>query len=799
MFDLIGPVDEFEAAAAALGFEWLTSRSATPIVPSDDDEEDEDGAEGVRRENAAPEESSPARLYLTMPSVEGLRNFLARWRSFIKGESPPAEAKALWALFGYLQDVRVFSAEDRIDPLIKRYVEALVRHDPERHVKVEVDLWYRSEKQLRDNALETLNALLVEVGGAMLDVVTIEEIRYQAALVSVPAHVAVSLTRYQGALANADSVMTIRPQSYFSTVAPTSTAPSLPDLGTPQAAGDTPIAAIIDGYPIASHAALDGKIIVHEVDLTGAQVPVNARYHGTAMASLVVRDDLHVPQQPLEQKVVVVPVLTSNGASAVESTPSDKLPIKMIYRAIISLVSGLDGASAAFPNVVLVNHSICDEYAPFVKRPSPWAALLDYFSHEHGLMFVVSAGNIRSAFPMSQYGHTPQTIAALDPLEREALILLALEQAKGTRGLLSPAESTNSLTVGALHADDGPACPPNVIDPYPQAGMTNLGSALGLGVNRSIKPDVLHKGGRLAATFTAQNGLEIHGSPSQHLGQLVAAPDPHGGDLRHVNRISGTSNAAALVTRLGIRVAESIAPIFRATGSDWVALRTRAAILKALIVHSAAWEGIGDVLYDSYPPRDSKLGQRRRGTITRFLGFGQVRGGRVISGNDKQITLLADDLIKHDVLHEYRIPVPSAMLASRDVRRITITLAWTTPVLTSTLDYRGVTLGLIDEGGKRHFWKGVKRHQKQPTSSNAERGTVIHHVFEGHTLTRIAADPKGIFVGVQCRAVHQSCQSEQIPYALAVTLELAQSAKADIYTEVHGKARTRAGVRTRTK
>ncbi|MBR8234935.1 chorismate-binding protein [Burkholderia sp. AU42008] len=49
----------------------------------------------------------------------------------------------------------------------------------------------------------------------------------------------------------------------------------------------------------------------------------------------------------------------------------------MIYRAIVSLVSGLDGASAAFPNVVLVNHSICDEYAPSVKRSSQWGFSLN--------------------------------------------------------------------------------------------------------------------------------------------------------------------------------------------------------------------------------------------------------------------------------------------------------------------------------------------------------------------------------------------------------------------------------------
>ncbi|CAJ0810681.1 hypothetical protein LMG18101_00960 [Ralstonia flaminis] len=735
-----------------------------------------------------------------MPSKEALKTLLARWNAFLKGTEPKPEWRAWWALFGYLRDVRVFSAQDRIDPSIKRYVEALLNSDPNRPIVIEVDLWYRNDKQLQDQAVATLHALLDEVGGEMLDLVTIPEIRYQAALVRVPAQIAKSLSEQHGKLANANGVMTIRPQSFFQTTGDTVSAPGLPDLVRTQAASNRCIAAIIDGYPIAAHAALDGKIIVHEVDLTGAQVPVSSRYHGTAMASLVAHDDLHEPKASPEQKVVIVPVLTGNGRDSVESTPPGKLPIGMIYRAIRSLVVGLDDRPAAFPNVVLINHSICDEYAPFVKRPSPWATLLDYFSHKHRLLFIVSAGNIRSSFPMPLYDGMAEDIRTLDPLAREAQIILAIERAKGTRGLLSPAESINSITVGALHADRAGPCPAGVADPYPTLAMPNLGSAVGLGVNRSVKPDLLHHGGRLAAVFsqTAHNGYAVRGESSQHLGQLVAAPDQAGGSTRQVVRLAGTSNAAALVTRTGIRIAEAIEPVFRAGGHDWLVRPTRAAILKTLLAHGCSWGSVGERLDTSYPPAEPNRRHARRETIARFLGYGGVNAERVLSGNENLVTLLADDVIEPETLHEYRVPVPSEMIGNRELRRITITLAWTTPVLVTTAEYRGVTLALVDEKGERKFWKGVQRHCDQPNSTTTERGTIIHHIFEGKKLVRLAADPKGIFIGVQCRATHPTCETAKVPYALAVSLELAQSAKGMVYTEVSNAVTVRSRLRTRT-
>lgn len=789
MIELRGRVEEFEAAARALGFEWLTSEYDDGSS-SDAEDEEEDNKEGV----------GATFLYLTMPTLKGLDTLLARWRGFKAGNLPSKEDRVWWALFGHLQDVRVWSAKDRIDPSIESYVEMMLSGDPDTPVVMEVDLWYRNEAERRDRALSTLLELLAEVGGELLDFCSIPEISYQAALVRVPAGIARRLAQRDGKLANADEIMTIRPQSLYEADAGIAATPKLPSVHPSRSGGTSHIAAILDGYPVQGHETLGARIAIHEVDIKGRQVPVSARRHGTAMASLVVHGDLHEPLPALNNPVVVVPVLTASANGKAETTPPGKLPIGVIHRAVKSLIAGLDGKEASFPDVVLINHSICDKYAPFVRRPTPWAVLLDHLSYAHGILFVVSAGNIDSSFPVPVFPDK-RSFDAATSTEREARILQAIEQAKGRRGILSPAESINALTVGALHGDGGTPVPQGIVDPYPSVPMTNICSALGFGVRRGIKPDLVEFGGRQAVVVSQEpNSVAIRGFQSVHMGQMVASPDPSG-NLQKVSLSSGTSNAAALVTRAGIVIAQAVSEIYAADRIIWLRLPTRAVILKALLAHGARWGAVGTMLEKTYPPSFELRGQhhRRRETITKFLGYGQPQPELVISGDQSRITLLGADTIKHDDLHEYRIPLPSAMIGTRDVRRVVITLAWSAPISVTTDTYRGVGLKIVNLDGKKSFWDGVER-TLQPNAKSTERGTLIHLVLEGKKKVKALADPRGFFVGVQAFASRTQFQDAEVPYALAITLEMAQSQRsAGLYAEVRDKIQERTRARGRAR
>ncbi|MDP2034553.1 MAG: S8 family serine peptidase [Polaromonas sp.] len=800
VLELLGSVTNFEQAAQALGLEWLGSMSPDKSSPSassegDESQEDDEAPEG--------DEAQAKVFYLTMPSEQGLRSLLAAWARFTKGQQPRTTKETpLWAMFAYLKDLRTWSSQDRVDPILVRYVKARLESQPDALVAVEVDLWYRNERQRRDQALQKLKNLTKEVGGNFIDEIEIPEIQYQGVLVQMPGSVALQMINGgEVGLAGLDEIMRIRPQAAFE-------GDELVSLEGPQVLSENQVptdvkcvAAILDGYPVTQHEALAGRLVVQEVDVSAAEAPAAARLHGTAMASLIVRGDLAKNELPLQSPLAVIPVLSVNTRNT-ETTPSGKLAIGVIYRALTALVELRKQPTSALSQVVVVNHSICDTQLPFVRATSPWASLIDYFGHHHRLLFIVSAGNIPAAIPVAGVS-TMQELLALDPQVRDARVIGSLRESSGTRGLLCPAETVNGLTVGALHQDGGVgAASGTEIDPFQGLEMTSLNSALGLGVNRSVKPDLAKAGGRssLGISTNAAGQVQVHPARSTAMGHKVARPGL-GGEANRYGLSAGTSDAAALTTRSAVQIAGVLDEVFQQDGEEWSKRPTRAAILKTLLVHGARWGDVGELLYKTImDPASPAKRQAEKNETTRYIGFGKIEADRVLDGTHNRITLLADDLIKSDERHVFKLPIPTHMLRSRDLRSITLTLSWTTPIVIFSSDYRGVGLKLVDSDGKQIFWKGVKRDEvMQPVLTAMERGTVVHMQLAGSTLWQHGkSGGHALEIGVQAMAKHGSTKGMAVPYALAMTLEVAQSVDTKIYEQVRGHIRARQQQRART-
>lgn len=801
MLELLGSVSNFEQAAQALGLEWLGSMSPDKdgASPSPEDGDDESPDEDDRSEDETPEAKV---FYLTMPSEQGLRSLLSAWARFTSGDRPRSPKETpLWAMFAYLKDLRTWSSRDRVDPILARYVRARLESQPTALVAVEVDLWYRNERQRRDQALQKLKDLTKEVGGEFIDQVEIPEIQYQGVLVQVPGSVALQMIDgADGGLASLDEIMRIRPQAAFEGDEGVSVDGPQRLAQQQQPTSIKCVAAVLDGYPVLQHEALAGRVVSLEVDVLAADVPVSARLHGTAMASLIVHGDLSKNEPPLESPIAVIPVLSVSPRTT-ETTPSGKLAIGVIYRALTALVQERSRPESALSQVVVVNHSICDTQLPFVRATSPWASLIDYFSHHHRLLFIVSAGNIPSAIPIAGVG-TLQELLDMDPGVRDALVIGSLRESSGTRGLLCPAETVNGLTIGALHQDGGVAAPGGEIDPFQGLEMTSLNSALGLGVNRSVKPDLTRNGGRssLGISINSVGQVQVHPARSTSMGHKVARPGLKG-EANRYGLSAGTSDAAALTTRSAVQIAAVLDEVFRQDGEQWSKRPARAAMLKTLLVHGARWGDVGALLYKTIMnPSSSAKRLAEKNETTRYIGFGKADADRVLDGTHNRITLLADDLIKSDERHVFKLPIPVHMLRSRDVRSITLTLSWTTPIVIFSSDYRGVGLKLVDGDGKQIFWKGVKRDEvMQPVQSAMERGTVVHMQLTGSTLWQHGKSTgHGLEIGVQALAKHGSTKGAPIPYALAMTLEVAQSVDTKIYEQIRSHIRTRQQQRART-
>ncbi|API57780.1 hypothetical protein BMW22_41735 (plasmid) [Rhizobium leguminosarum] len=779
VFEVIGPIEKFVEAVERIGFEWLT--------------EDYANAEpAVAEAEKADEEVVTSLMYLTMPTAAGVDRLLAMWNRYIGGRAAKDGEGEWWKVFGYLSAIRPWNATDRVAPATQAFIGRQLERNPAQPVRLEVDLWFRGDPLLRAGAREGLQTVLNGVGGRIVDFVNIDPIRYQVALVEVPAEEAGQVESRSGVVANADQIMSIRPQSFYGSAPSEDRGEFLAEQELEEGVELRPaVAAILDGYPMSNHQLLAGRVEVEEVDITAATVPVDRRYHGTAIASLILHGDLAAGDEPLSRKLKAVPILAAPQGLADERLDSDYLPIGLIYRAVKSLKEGLDGREPTGPGVIIINHSICDAEGAFVTRPSVWARLLDWMSTEYGVLFVVSAGNIPREF-LTSFPDDAAYLAAT-PIERQAATMLSVEATKGIRGLLSPAEAMGAITVGALHVDAAGMCPIGVEDPFPEIAVTNLGSAIGPGINRALKPDLVEAGGRqIARTSDTPSGHVLWPASVAALGQKAAAPDPIAGSSSRTLRSTGTSNAAALVTRAGIRIVDALEETLAEEGASLATFDRTATATRALLVHSSAWRAHGAVLESIYPPAGSAQWRKRRGSITKFLGFGRPDFERVISGESNRITLLADDVISNEQLHEYRVPIPASMIKSRELRRIVMTLAWSPPFHPTSIAYRGATLDIVDQQGKRKFWRGVKS-VLQPHPDDMRRGTIMHLVLEGETSSAFT-DAQGLFVGVQARALNASFRDAGISYALAITLEIAATVEEDIYATIAQAVRPRARV-----
>jgi hypothetical protein len=413
-----------------------------------------------------------------------------------------------------------------------------------------------------------------------------------------------------------------------------------------------------------------------------------------------------------------------------------------------------------------------------------------YLAYTKRILFIVSAGNIPEPFEIEGYTDL-SSFRNAPPPKRQKDIVMGLDGSKARRGMLTPAEQINGLTVAATHADASQVTlPANAVDPYDRP-LPNLCSGMGLGFRRSVKPDISAPGGRMVAQPTIGTPFTVHGHNAGQYGQLAACPDDHGALVDRVRRCVGTSNAAALTTRAAVQIADALDFSLRDEPIQWRDRPTSAVMLKALVAHSARWGQAGAYLEGVLPPGGWKQWRPRRENVTRHIGYGGIDPDLVMSGTDHRITLLGEGEIRKEQRHPYFVPLPQELSAKRDFRRIIVTLAWMTPVKASSQHYRMVGLELVPEVRGQPFWPGIKRIGRiQPPGHMGREGTLIHSIYEGEEAQPILAS-SGITFNVQAWSRISGVSKIDIPYAIAITVEVADTLNADIYNSVRNRLRPR--------
>jgi hypothetical protein len=411
-------------------------------------------------------------FYMLVPQLAALREIVSLWERWEKTGTVPRGYTPWRDLFLHLRAIRPWGPGDRVSPQNRAYFKAMVDGAPDDFsIRVEIELVFRQATAARAPIEQTINAAIVESGGALIHSAAHPAFAYHAVLADIPAREIRRIVALDpNSLAGADPVAAIVPQSVG---APIDTGDRDALIAPPPAPGAAdPIAAIFDAVPLQAHPLLAGRLVVDDpMDLEARAV--GARIHGTAMASLAVHGDLNSPPSPISRRIYFRPVMYAPTFGN-ELFDDDRLVIDVIVEAVMRMRAG--GGSQVF----IVNLSLGDRTRPFAGKISTWGRALDYLSYLYGILFLVSAGNIGEPIPVTGYANAAAFHAA-PPLDRNQAVLRAIEGIKADRRLLAPADSLNALTIGAWHRDAVAMPFPGVSPfmPYFDQEMPNLSSRLG--------------------------------------------------------------------------------------------------------------------------------------------------------------------------------------------------------------------------------------------------------------------------------------------------------------------------------
>lgn len=718
-------------------------------------------------------------VYLLVPDAQALRNIASLRNQWVQGGDLGFRFAPWRDVFATLRDIRPWGPEDRVHAEDRNAIaEDIADLGDGDLTRIEIELVFRSSEARATELERELSNQVDAVGGRIVSRSRIPEIGYHAVLAELLiAEARRVVARSQASIAGLDLVMHIRPQSVATTIDAADAEETAP--GEMVTVDRPPILALLDGVPVAQHPLLAGTLSLDDRFALEPLTLVSDRIHGTAMASLIVYGDRNFAPRRLTRRVHVVPVLGSGDAF-----PSDRLIVDLIYQAVLTMREG-DEPSA--PDVVVVNLSLGNARKPFHGRMSAFARLLDRLSYRYGILFIVSAGNHAGLFPIPKYTTLRQYEGAPDDHRAEAT-LLALKQLIPQRRLLSPAESINSVTVGAANVDavsvaDRKMKTATSIDPFPSLTTSNPSSALGPGFANSVKPDVLMHGGKEHLRFV-NSGSAISvkpGGPARAHGLKVAAPPKNGVEcMEHYT--DGTSAAAALTSRTCHLIHDALEETY---GEQFVLLShsQRATLLKALLVHTAAWPAVtAERIKRVLGPVSNRQNVRQKDNIRRFLGYGLADQDAALACTDDRATFWATGTLPREQAVTIKVPVPVCMNGQAKPHALMATLAWFTPVLPGRQIYRAVRLALIDE--EKFASLRVKPAKAQPDNNQSNRGTVISRRWEGAKAPVVGED-HFVTLTVQRQPEQGPVIDEPIPFAVAVTL--AMPGELRIYEQVRAR------------
>ena len=777
------PIGGFARAARLVGLEVLSEIEL---------EEDYELPNGLIAEHSGA--VSPT-LYATMPTQDAFDQLLRLWRRYQAEHDAEHGYAPWWRLFDMLAELRPWGPKDRLSADDRVELENRLPFDDEAEVKLELEHWPTQDQHSLHPWRRETEAKVAALGGRIIDRSAIHEgsFVYDAMLVGLAAGVVRAMVDDPDApdgLATLDGLQFVLPQTIAQSL-PSHSQPT--DDGRDDFAGFEPASPIrvllLDGTPIAGHRNLDGGVVIEDVhDLVDRSLVADRR-HATAMASLILRGDLNSDGNPVrDSRLLAIPLLvdTNDGATS----PDDRLFVDLVHTALQSAFRDDD---PLVPEAFVVNFSVGVRGSNFAGRIRSLARLLDWWSSQAGILFVVSAGNIEHDLRIP--GTTLSAFEGLAMPERQKLVRAAQQRQRYERTLLAPSEALNALTVGAVSLDPGhpgmdPA--PNTVQIHEEGDtLPAISSALGLGPFRAVKPDLIGIGGHHEVrAMPAGNDLRLRVvSQSERTGLSVATA----GLGSPQSRARGTSCAAALVTRSLLDAAGALT----AEGGPYEGLELArndlALLTRALAINAGRWPDAAKELYAAEMAARGGRFQQAGEEVARHFGYGFLDPDLMRGAPLHGVTLVGLGQVRKDRGTIFDMPLPSSLSGDSVHRSMLVTLTWFSPVEPARARYRLAALEAIsadvdefeDDAEDKHWNLAMK--SEPPAVAIIKRGTawsrrLVHNRVRAPEFDDAATLP----VRVQCRDASGGGLDPDldIRFAIAVTLQVAATAEYDVHEEI---------------
>lgn len=757
VFEVAGSVENFNRALVRAGMEWLCT--------SDEESACDDDFYSINQNGERVDKPIAQKVYITMSNQQALQNLLSLWNDYINSQDHklPRGYGAFVKVFEQLRTVRKWGAQDRMGEDVKGIWTYLLEQNPE-SIRLEIELWYRDSEAKRQESESQISEIVAATGGHVIRCVHYKEIRYHAMVVQLPSNeIREMLAVGNTDLLNSNQVMWFRATGQ--TIAEVNESESIEDAHEDyQLPQNAPLIALLDGLPLANHTLLDDRLAIYDPDNYEDGYLAASRQHGSAMASLIIYGDRNAPNiQPLSSRLYVRPIMKSI-AGQYERVPDDELFVDLLHRAVMDIVNQPESSG-----IRIINLSIGSLDRPYFLTMSPESRMLDYLSEKYNLLFVVSSGN---ADVWIDNGATADEYKRMSLEERARLAYSDLWDNRADHRILAPSESINALTVGAQHADYTNVQENDMLyNPLPD-GFSALYSRFGGGVNRSNKPDAIVPGGKTYMMSRSFGSSVVNLTKANERtigpGQRVVSPVTSTSTAHLV----GTSNSAAITSRMCGQLLENLRQI-HPVPSDYEAIAA-----KCMFIHACTWGDLGHRLMENYVPTD---GRHSRDNVSRWIGYGYPIIERSLFNENHRVTILGYGNIESGKYVEFRFPLPPCLQAQNVDKKLTITLAWNSPIDVRNKKYR---LASLEFKAKPEDARLLPNGRTESSNNSSKRGTVQHEVFMGSTASTFQ-DGDDLVITVQC--AKEDKLSAPIKFVLMATLEVAADINLNLFQEIEAR------------